>query len=157
AELNNPAKRGGLSDDEVKQRSRWLTNELMWIRLWCGRQIDEAATTLKTVEADPELPPQGLPTLDRMKGWLLIRQGDLDSAQRMLTPLAAEDPFAAIGLALISELRGETKLAGEQFADLSRRLAGTLGGAWSRSRAIRLLGKAPDAPEIASKLQKLAS
>src|SRR5439155_939779 len=137
-------KRAGMSDDEATQRRLWLTGELMWMRLWCGRQVDEAAATLKSVEADPALPPEGHPTLDRMKGWLLIRQGDLDGAERILTPLADDDSFAALGLALITELRGNTAQAGEKFAELSRRLAGTLGGAWARTKATHLLGKAPD-------------
>lgn len=157
AELDDPAARAALSEEDIAEKRRWLTGELCWMRLWCGRQIDEAAATLKVIDADPALPPEGRPTLDRMKGWLLIRQGDLDGAQSALTPLAGDDPFAAIGLALVTELRGDAKGAAEQYGDLSRRLAGTLGGAWSRTRAFRLSGKMPDQPGATPKLQRLAS
>jgi hypothetical protein len=52
------------------------------------------------------------------RGWLLLRQGNLDGASKILTPLAGKDPFAQLGIARIAAAQGDRKALEYNLQDL---------------------------------------
>jgi hypothetical protein len=153
--LEDPSKRAaGVSAEQVQQTLAQLEAELLWMRLWCGRNLEAAAQALERLKADPAV---NRAALERMVGWLQLRQGDLDGAQRTLAPLSVEDPLAELGLALLEEKRGLVPDAVVKYTQFWQRMAGTLAGAWARTRVIVLTGGPPAPPAGAAALKDLVA
>jgi len=150
--LKTAAEQGATEEDLAATRNG-VNAELLWMRLWMGRSIDRAATALDEFAADQK---EESPTLRRMRGWLLLRRADLDGAEALLSPLAADDPFAALGLGLIEEARGKKPEAGARFEALYLQAPGTLVGAFAHTKAKQLLGREPARPEFSGPLAGLA-
>lgn len=132
----DPSKRpDDATDEEVRRALAERRADAAWVLLLTGSKTDVAAALIKQVEADPEARAGGL---NRLNGWLRIRQGDIPGGRAALEPLAERDPLSALGLGLADELDGKKEQAAERFADLADELAGSLGGAWAYTRAQRL-------------------
>src|SRR5262249_27006374 len=126
--------------------------DLLWMRLWSGRQIDQAEAQMKEMRADPVVTREAL---DRMEGWLALRKGDIEGARRILEPLAPTDPLAELGLGVAIETSGDRAKAAEWYTAYYHRNAGSMAGAWARTRASTILGDLPPAPPEADRLESL--
>lgn len=142
-----------LSQEEKDSMARSLRMERVWLRLWSGRTTDLAAAEFEELKADAGVDPL---VIRRMAACLKLRQGQLEDAERELKELAAEDVLAAVALGILAEIRGQTGPAAELYTALSRRLAGSIAGAFCRTRVIQLTGKPPAPSDTARELQRLA-
>lgn len=153
--LQDAKKRPAEITDEIAQEQvKELSAELMWMRLWMGRNLDGAAATLEEIEKDPVA---NQASLARIHGWIRLRRGQLDGAAEILAPLAETDPLAAIGLGLVAEKRGDKNGAVEQYSKAYHAYPGTLAGAYARTRAQVLSGSAPTPPPVSEKINELAA
>lgn len=143
----------GTSETELQDRVRRLKGELMWMRLWCGRQLDEAAAVLDEAKQDPNVNPA---VLDRLTGWLLLQRGELDKAEGLLTALAPTDELARLGLCVIKERRGPAADAAAAYTEFAHRHAGTVAGTFARTRAQVLSGKPVPPLSLAEEMTALA-
>ncbi|MGE3109755.1 MAG: hypothetical protein AB7G11_06705 [Phycisphaerales bacterium] len=135
-------------------RGKETLAELMWMRLWIGRNFDGAVKILEDMEKDPDVKQE---SLARFQGWVRLRRGQLDEAKQILEPLAESDPLAALGLALIAEKKDDKTGAAEQYQGVYHRVPGTLAGAYAKTRAEVLTGSPPIPPPQSQKLSDLAA
>ncbi|MBX3357557.1 MAG: hypothetical protein KF745_03930 [Phycisphaeraceae bacterium] len=126
---------------------------LLWMRLWTGRQLDEADKQMEAARADPSVDPDRFQWLE---GWRAMRAGQFARAKEILTPLAKTDPLAELGLIVTLELEGNRSAAVDGYADYARRQAGSTAGTWARTRARTLSGVEPAGPEEAEQLERTA-
>ncbi len=154
ASLLDAAKRpADMTEEEATAEVKSIAAELMWMRLWIGRNLEGAVTTLESIEKDTGLNPE---SLARFQGWVRLRRGQLDGAAEVLSPLETSDPLAAIGMALIAEKKGEQSSAVERYTKVYHMYPGTLAGAYSKSRAEVLIGSAPVPPAGSKPVADLA-
>ncbi len=136
----------GATEEQILQASERLKiilSELLWLRVWAGVQTAEAdGLLLRMQEAGFLTDPQ---ISARYKGFIAVREGDFARAQELLQPLAAFDPRARIGLALLDEARGNPRSAAAQLAPLAMGQTGSMLGLYARSSIERLLNS-PVAP-----------
>lgn len=146
----------GTTQQEVLDTVKRLRGELMWMQLWSGYQIPAAEAVLNEFKQDPAMAasPQTAPVLRRLEGWLQLQKGELDAAEKTLTPLASSDVLARLGLCVLKERRGAKEEAISAFEALARETAGSLVGAYARTRYGVLSGheleRAPGAKELES-------
>jgi len=143
----------GLNEDGAKFKIVTLAAELVWMRLWLGRNTDQVPKALDELALNPQTDKA---TVARMKGWLKIREKDFDAAEQLLAPLAEDDPLAKYGLALIAELKGNKDEAQRRYTNVFESNMGTLVGASARTRLIVLAGKAPAPTPLTTQLDDLA-
>lgn len=143
----------GMSEEDAASTIRSLKVERVWLRLWAGRTIDEAAAEFAELEADPVIDAA---TMRRMKACLDLREGLYDEASSALIELAREDVLAAVALGILAELQGRKDAAVELYTALSHRLSGSIAGAYCRTRVIQLTGRPPAPTALARKLETLA-
>lgn len=126
--------------------------DLAWMRLWTGRQVEEAAAHVRSLRTDPRV---GSAALQRLEAWLLLRSGEVEAGARALERLAPTDPLAELGLGVAKELAGDAAGAAAEYTAYWHRWAGTMAGVWAKSRAARLLGDDPPQPAGAERVETL--
>lgn len=139
-------------------RQAALRNEaqMLWLRLWSGRQLDRASEALERLsararsdpppEADDAIAQEGAEAiteaaLQRDRGWLLAQQGRTEQARALLAPLAERDELARLGLARAAERSGDRREALLGYARLALQQPGTMVGLYARTRVERILGQ----------------
>lgn len=154
-ELENPATREeGMTDEQVADRIRGLRAELIAMRLWTGRELDQAAQALDVLRADPAADPIRIRRLDALAK---LRSGQADTAEQALRDLGPDDDLAQLWLCVAAQTRADKAAAAAQFADFARAHAGTLFGAYAYTRAERLAGSPPAPVATTAKLEQLAA
>ncbi len=143
----------GMSEEEAARTMMSLRVERVWLRLWSGRMTDEAAAEFEDLRGDPDI---DAPVLARMEACIKMRQGMFDEAEQALTGLARDDILSALALGILAEVRGQKEPAVRLYTELSNRLAGSIAGAFCRTRVIQMTGRPPAPTELARKLQALA-
>jgi hypothetical protein len=149
----------GMTQQEVLDTVKRLRGELMWMQLWSGHQIPDAEAALGEFKQDPAMAasPVTAPVLQRLEGWLQLQKGELDAAEKTLTPLAPSDVLARLGLCVLKERRGAKEEAISAFEALARETAGSLIGAYARTRYRVLSGHDLERAPAAKDLESLAA
>lgn len=148
----------GTTEQMILDRVLRLRAELMWMQLFSGRQVARAEATLAEFKEDPSVAgrPEAAPILGRLDGWLQLQKGDLDGAERTLTPLAGSDLLARAGLCVIKERRGEKDEALKAYAALAHEGAGSVAGVFARTRYGVLAGTPLERGPAAKEMEALA-
>lgn len=153
--LLDPAKRpADVPVDEVSTRIQAYLAELVWLRVWSGLQLDEAANGLQLLR-DGKL--TDAETMARLEAWLAMRSGDRDIADRAFTAQAERDPLSLLGLAVLAEQKGDKSLAAARYAQVAELLPADLAGAYARTRHFVVKGEMPDPGEKVAELDEIAS
>lgn len=152
--LQDPKKwPAGMTEDGARVKLLTTAAELVWLRLWTGRNWDQVGKALDDLSKNPRTDKD---IVQRMKGWLKIREKEFDAAEQLLLPLAEDDPLAAMGLALSAEMRGNKDEALRRYTAVYEANMGTLVGASARTRLTILTGKAPLPAPLTTQLDELA-
>lgn len=126
----------------------------VWMCLWAGAQLADVGPEIDTYypadTTDANLRA-------RLQGWLKLQTGDAAAAKTLLEPLAATDPLAVFGLALIAERAGDKAGAEKLYNTALAANPGQLASAWGRTRLTRLTGKPVPLQPEAQKLERLAA
>jgi hypothetical protein len=122
--------------DSLREATRDRRALLLWLSVSTGRGLEEAERLLDALRDDLEPLARG-----RFAGWLALREGDLDRAESLLSPIAEEDARARLGLGLVHQERGDTKRAISEFAMVALSQPETSLGLWAQTRIERMLGQ----------------
>lgn len=149
----DPAKRApGLTEAKAKSEATFWNRELLWMRLWTGQQVEDAAKQIdELAKEDPEA------DLNVLRGWLSLRQGKRDDAMTVFQSAADKDIVALLGVGAVMESKDDKTGAAKQYAEVYRKTPGSLIGAWARTKSAALGGQDPKGPESAARLEALVS
>lgn len=145
-----------LTDEQAAEFVRSLTAESIWLRLWAGREISVASQDLAEIRNNPATDPKDV---ERMEAWLRLRYREFDDAERRLRELG-NDNLGVVGLAVLSDMKGDTAKAIERYAEIARRLPASPAGAFAYTRANVLAAGSslpPLVPESSARLESLAA
>lgn len=145
----------GTTNEQLLERRDRMRAELMWMRIWAGRDLALAEETLAAFRQDQTI--EAPETFARMEAWLMLHKGQLDEAGVRLAALAEKDVLARLGLCVLDERRGKPKEAAEGYAKLARSAAGSVIGAVARTRYEVIMGKALEWAPGAAELEALAA
>jgi tetratricopeptide (TPR) repeat protein len=138
--------------EEVSQQLAQRHLEAAWIALWLGGPIDQAQAWLTAATDDRPLSAEAQ---NRFEGWLAFRQGDLARAAELLSPIAAADTTARLGLAHVLRAQNNLREAAREFLTVSRTQPGSVIGIWASARLKEIIGQAPGASEQALAMERL--
>lgn len=141
----------GLTPESIEESIRHTTLRLIWLSVWSGENLDEAASKLE------EMAEKGVlrrSALQRFRGWMAIRRGEHDVARGLLEPLAESDPQALLGLAVLAEREGAQQEAVRRYAQVAMRQSGLMTGAFARGRIESLLGESLRPTPTATALER---
>ncbi len=144
----------GMSEQQAREVARGATVDLLWLRLLCAQQLDQAATALADLHSSASLDAT---TLARLDAWHLLRTGDREKAESTLGALAPSDPLAALGHALAAEDRQDPNTAIVRYAEIVRREPGDFVGAFAASRYQALTRERPAVSDVARALEQDAA
>lgn len=140
--LAEPAKRPeGLGEADIREQVTERQFDLFSVRVLTGRDLDKAADQLGDEGLKAKLGEMGV---KRAEGWLAARRGDAVMAKERLGPMAASDPLAELGLAMLAAWPGGAAMdpatgpkgdGGAALAAAARRLGGTVIGVWATAKA----------------------
>lgn len=130
-----------------------IAAEILWLRLLCGRETEQAASQLQAIREGANLNPD---VLTRLEGWLLLRQGDTESAENRLRPLADQDPLSLLGLAVAAEAEGDADAAANWYTHVYHAAPGTIASAYAATRYLALRDETIPPSDLASAMEKLA-
>lgn len=150
-QLADPTRREkSLSEADAQARIQAILSEVVWLRLWSNQQVDEAATGLAVLRKNPTANTADIARLD---AWLELRRGDAARARQLLTDLAASDPMADLGLAVLDEQAKDLRSALESYVKLAMTFSGELLGAYARTRIAMITGAELQPNETARSLE----
>ena len=109
-------------------------------RLWAGVELDKVKEDLAALEADTA-EPLAPDAAQRVRGWIALREGDIEGARTLLEPLIPDDPLAFLGLGVALEQSGDTAGAIRTYARLALTHPRSAAGSGARERVETLLGK----------------
>ena len=133
--LRRPA---GIGEPQARDEAQGAAIDLLWLRLLCAQQVEEAGKSLADLRAAGTLDAQ---TLARLDAWLMLRAGDRAKAEQSLGALAPVDPLAALGHCMAAELRDDPNTAIVRYAELIRRDQGDFVGAFAATRYFTITGE----------------
>lgn len=141
------------SIDEFRNSLASLAADEAWSRLWCGLDVKKVPDLI-----DEALSSQMIDSgqAQVLNGWLAFREGRLEEARTIFTPIAENSPYAAAGLAMVDLAAGEMQSAARAFLKVYLDVPGTAMGLWCRGQLQRLLRKKITQPEEALELETLA-
>lgn len=153
--VSEPATRPrGMSDQEATDRIRGISEEMLLARLISNTELPEIDKVMDALRAEGATSPDKLTAIE---GWVRLRAGQIDAAEAAFRSLPTDDPRAAIGLCVASEIRGLKDLAIQQYTELARTEAGTLPGAFAGTAAERLAGNRVSVHTASTRLEELAA
>ncbi|RMD65639.1 MAG: hypothetical protein D6824_02315 [Planctomycetota bacterium] len=146
------------SVDNLRRSALLNQAQMLWLRVWSGRQLDMAQQAIATLAAASAAQHSGAvgqgdskagkdafaitkEALQRDRGWLLTQQGEFEQAKALLAPLADRDELARLGLARLAERTGQKREALLGYARIALEQPGTLVGMYARARVEKLLGQ----------------
>lgn len=91
-----------------------------------------------------------------LRGWFAYREGRLEDARAIFTPILANTAYARAGLALVDLAEGNQQRAARTLLELYRDAPGASLGLWSRYELARLLGRSISPLEQGQSLSRLA-
>jgi tetratricopeptide (TPR) repeat protein len=129
----------------AQRASRTLTDaqrladfaECSWWILFLGNDIPAARAALDETFAAGTLPEE---IINRLNGWLALREGRLDEASALFATVAERDPRSRLGEAVLARMRGDRVAAAGAMLDAARRLTGTIEGSWASESLMADLG-----------------
>ncbi len=136
-----PDERQGMSAEEFADLAREWRISLLWNRLWTGLQLDAAEASLEFVRAEVDAGLIRPEALQRFRGILAAQRGDIETAKTLLSPLAASDARARVGLGIAFERDGDLRGAMREYAAVALNDPGSMLGIWARTRIETLLGQ----------------
>jgi hypothetical protein len=152
--LADPQKRPeGMTDEQARDLARSIRTERAWLVLWAGRGTERIAEWIDELRADPGADPL---VIRRLDAFALMRAGEHDRAAAELAELARQDPLAMMGLGMLAEQRGQSDAAARVYATLATQLAGSLAGAYCRTRYTDIAGAPVPPTELARRMQRLS-
>jgi hypothetical protein len=143
-----------LTPEEATARIRGLLEETTFARLLTARQPEKVEESLDILRADPTVDRDRLSNLE---AWNLLRKGEIEGSEQRFKPLAKDNVLAAIGLATISDIKGDKAGATAAYAEIANREAGSIPGAFARTRCEILSGKPLPLDPVAKRLEDLAA
>lgn len=153
-ELADSSRRPAEIDDAQADGLRAaLQAELVWIRLFAGLELTEAAQGLDELVAGGKTDAA---VLRRLGAWRLLRSSDAESARRALEA-SIEDPLCELGLALLAEKTQDKSEAVRRYFSVARAIPTELAGSYARTRLKSLAGRLPGLTETAQTLEKMAA
>jgi len=154
AEMLNPTTRpAGMSSDEATANALRSKVEHIWLRLWCGLELDEAARALRQLTDAGGL---NTDTQARLEAWLALRTQSPDQAEGLLNALAERDVFGTLGLAVLAEKKGAQALAMQRYTEVMQRAPGELAGTYAHTRLLALTHDEPIPARDAALLEQKA-
>ncbi len=96
-ELNNP---------KLNYPTVLVMENSAWLELFYGNDPHAAQQWVTALQSAL---PAGDPVLARLQGWTALELGNADDARKLLTPLAANDPLAALGLIQLDSDKGNAR------------------------------------------------
>lgn len=139
---------------EKTERMRGVVEEATLGGLLANRGIEDLQRAMKTLRENPGGDPDKMTNLE---GWNLFRQGDPEGAERLLKPIADHNTVAAIGLAMITESRGDKPAAAAAYQEIAEREPGTIPAAFASTRYQVLMNQPLPATALAGRLDGLAA
>ena len=109
-----------------------------WVSVWLGNLVESAENFLLKAET---YAPVSEPEKNHIRGWIALRSGDTETAEKLFTSLGEERDSTIVGLALVRLSQGRDREAAHLFLQVARDSAGTLVGIWSRNQLEKLLGQ----------------
>jgi hypothetical protein len=154
-EAMDPARRPqGVTEEQARTVTRAAAAEVAWLRLWAGVQTAEAAASLKELS---DVGALNEATKARLEAWILVRTREYVRADAALRAIAAEDPLAALGMAVLSEVQGDKSTAVVRYRDLAWHMPGTEVGAYAATKYYSIAREKPVQSELARDLEKNAA
>ncbi|MBX3406224.1 MAG: hypothetical protein KF869_05605 [Phycisphaeraceae bacterium] len=152
--ITDPQKRPEeMTDEQAEGLARSIRTERAWLVLWAGRGTERVAEWIDELRQDPGADPL---VIRRLDAFAAMRAGEHDRAAAELSALARQDPLAMMGLGILAESRGQGDAAIKVYSTLATQLAGSLAGAYCRTRHADIAGVQVPATELARRMQQLS-
>jgi hypothetical protein len=140
-------------EDMLRDVRAAMLLELNGLRLWSGLEIDEAEASLAELEDFAASGVIDQESVDRFRGMLAARRGDIETAAELLGPLAAGgDHFARYGICVAEETGGSADRAAGMYREIALDSADTLLGTMARERVVKLTGEVFEYGAVAREL-----
>ncbi|MBY0263225.1 MAG: hypothetical protein K2Q20_12830 [Phycisphaerales bacterium] len=151
-ELGDPSRRPeGSTEQDAALAVSNARAEIAWLSLWAGVRGEEAEAAAVEVKGDALVDQATRQLID---AWLRLRTRDA-GAERALAELSRTDPRGLLGLAVLAEQAGDSSLALTRYRQVSERLAGSLEGAYARTRQAALSREVPEVSKTARDLDEI--
>lgn len=121
---------------QIQSRVVELKLEILWVRLLTGRRLDDAQRQIEELREDLTAN-----AMTRYEGWLLLQQGELESALSRFEEASPGDHRARLGRALARERLGRDREAIRTYAEVALTDPSSLLGLWARTRISESLGE----------------
>jgi len=125
---------------------------MAWISAWLGNNPQDVQTLLDQAR---QYKPLNDVADARFRGWIAIHEHRLEDAVSILSPVAAGDPAAGLGLALALHQLGKPKDAARAYLALARANPGSLVGIWAVNRLAQLLNARAPLSNAAQKMNAM--
>lgn len=129
------------TEEEAAEAIKSTELELAFVRLWGDVQIDEAESTLDAVTGQEDQGGLSPEAVQRFRGLIALRRGDLERAEALLAPLEETDFTARVGLGLVYEQTGREREALASFARVALDRPNSAIGCACRRRIETTLGR----------------
>ena len=113
--------------ERARVRTRMQKLNRLWALLFAGKRTDDAEELFQEIvaqndEARELHPDEALPddVIQRFRGWLAFRKGEIERAIELLEPLVETDEHARWAMATLREQTGDTREAMRHFAIVAR-------------------------------------
>lgn len=153
--LVNPSRRPRRYTEELlRSEIEYWSVESVWLNLLANQQIDLAEKQLAALTAGSGKVSRAVG--ERLAGWLALRKGDLDKAERVLKALDKSDPLATLGLGVLAEAREDRSQAVARYVEVWLAMPDSYIGQWARTRGSKLTESPWPMPASSAKLGALA-
>lgn len=109
-----------------------------WVCVWLGNRIDTARESIEQAQSLTRLSQEDI---EHLEGWIAMRSGDLETAEKTFSSVEGSNDSSVAGLAMVRLEQGRHQEAATLFLRLARDSAGTLLGVWSRNQLEHILGQ----------------
>ncbi|MBC8203112.1 MAG: hypothetical protein H8E91_04715 [Planctomycetes bacterium] len=123
-----------------------------WISVWLGDLTEDSEKFIAMAESRSEVSKS---KKDLIEGWISLRLGSVDAAEKTFLSLSDKNDAAVVGLALVRLAQGKKRESAKMFLQVARDSAGTLLGIWSRNQLEKILGQQVVAREDTAQLESM--
>ncbi|MCA9309966.1 MAG: hypothetical protein KDA21_02105, partial [Phycisphaerales bacterium] len=146
----------GFTEADAEKARAESVLELTWILVLAGRPSEEIDPLLADLAALSEKGLVDTGAIERTRGWLAGRHGNIEEARVRLSPLVRTDSSARLALAMSEEMAGNTDAATRHYARLALDQPNSIVGSFSRHKVEQIIGKPVTAGPHAAALDDYA-